>query len=94
MTDEIISIDEEGVTKAGNGWYRPFVVYTAMEFRRGWLGVWDALKEALFRRKFPRPQVPFTYTLSLYHKPEEEDCSYSWAVQIINGKQKVTAWAP
>lgn len=85
----MIEIKEQGSNDIGNDWHRPFVVYRVMEFRRGWLGVWDALKEAIWHRKFPRPQVPQTYTISLYHKPEDESTSYMYKAQVEPSKYNV-----
>ena len=80
---------EQWIEAAGNDWDRTGVHYTVMEWRRGWPGAWDSLKAALFKKKYKdRPQVPFSYTVSLYIKPGVDYSErYIWGCQMEQGER-------
>jgi hypothetical protein len=72
----------------GNDWQRIGSFYHVEEWRDGWLGVWDALLAAIWRR-YDRPRSLKGYTISLYLKPTDdgiEGGTYVFGGQVEDGK--------
>jgi hypothetical protein len=55
---------------AGNGWKRVYTTTLVSVYRRGWLGVWDAIKAVITRND--REVFAVDYTVSVWVKSNDE----------------------